>query len=141
MDESNFIRSPSHKRHTEFVYQVTEKYQHIDARRGLALYELKLTPDIRVADRLLPAPTDTATADDDNAAAGDNLVDSYASTGFTVPLDYDTDVLRAELTQFGAAPGPISTTTKRLYTKRLMQFKRNPLLVEHRARMAKKAGE
>lgn len=52
-----------------------------------------------------------------------------ASTEFTIPLDYDTDVLRTELTQFGAPPGPIAATTKRLYLKRLVRFKHNPELV------------
>lgn len=44
-------------------------------------------------------------------------------------MDYDTDVLREELTLFGAAPGPIGKTTKKLYVKRLMNFQRNKELV------------
>lgn len=50
---------------------------------------------------------------------------STASTDITIPIDYDTDALRMELTMFGAAPGPILKSTKRLYVKRLLKFKRN----------------
>lgn len=143
LDESNFIRSPSRHRKTgedAVVYQVAEKFHHLDVLRGLELYELKLRPDIRMAER--PAATPVAenandNDDDDNAANDETIV----STEFTVPLDYDTDALRAELTQFGAAPGPINVTTKRLYMKRLLRFKRDPQLVLNRAKMAKKAGK
>lgn len=51
-------------------------------------------------------------------------ISSVLSTEVTIPLEYDTDNLRTELTQFGAPPGPISSTTKKLYMKRLMRFKR-----------------
>lgn len=46
------------------------------------------------------------------------------STNITVPLDYETDTLRAELTAFGEPPGPITKTTKKLYIKRLIKYKR-----------------
>lgn len=52
------------------------------------------------------------------------------STNVTLPLDYETDTLRAELTIFGDPPGPITKTTKRLYLKRLMKYKRKTELVE-----------
>lgn len=52
-----------------------------------------------------------------------------ASSKFTVPSDYNTVDLRRELTQFGDSPGPITKSTKYLYMKRLMKFKRNPELV------------
>lgn len=147
LDESNFIRSPSRHRKTgedAVVYQVAEKFHHLDVLRGLELYELKLRPDIRIAERPAATPvaenriqSADANDDDDNAANDETIV----STEFTVPLDYDTDALRAELTQFGAAPGPINVTTKRLYMKRLLRFKRDPQLVLNRAKMAKKAGK
>lgn len=60
------------------------------------------------------------------AAASEALDESSSLSNITIPYDYDTDVLRAELTQFGAPPGPIEKTTKRLYMKRLMRFQRNP---------------
>lgn len=60
-----------------------------------------------------------------------NKTDSQttASSKFTVPLDYNTADLRRELTQFGDSPGPITKSTKYLYMKRLMKFKRHPELV------------
>lgn len=48
------------------------------------------------------------------------------STNFTLPVDYETDTLRAELTQFGETVGPITKSTKKLYLKRLIKYKRNP---------------
>lgn len=55
-----------------------------------------------------------------------NSSQSSVSTAFTIPLDYDTDALRAELTLFGENPGPITKSTKKLYMKRLLKIKRNP---------------
>lgn len=46
------------------------------------------------------------------------------STNMTLPFDYETDTLRAELTAFGEPPGPITKTTKKLYIKRLIKYKR-----------------
>ncbi len=59
-----------------------------------------------------------------------NKADSHttASSKFTVPSDYNTADLRRELTQFGDSPGPITKSTKYLYMKRLMKFKRHPEL-------------
>lgn len=58
-------------------------------------------------------------------ATGESDTASTISTEITIPLEYDTDHLRDELTQFGTRPGPISGTTKQLYLKRLMRLKRN----------------
>lgn len=46
------------------------------------------------------------------------------STNLTIPLDYETDELRKELTAFGEPPGPITKTTKKLYIKKLIKYKR-----------------
>lgn len=48
------------------------------------------------------------------------------TTNITLPVDYETDALRAELTQFGETVGPITNSTKKLYLKRLVKYKRNP---------------
>lgn len=53
--------------------------------------------------------------------------ESCPETEYTIPLDYDTDALRVELTQFGEVPGPITKSTKRLYMKRLIKYKRKPM--------------
>ncbi|XP_050095660.1 uncharacterized protein LOC126577772 [Anopheles aquasalis] len=42
------------------------------------------------------------------------------------PLDYDTDALRAELTQYGEPPGPITKHTKKLYLRKLIKCRRHP---------------
>jgi hypothetical protein len=55
-----------------------------------------------------------------------NQTASTLSTAFTVPLDYESDLLREELTQFGEPPGPITKTTKKIYIKKLIKYKRNP---------------
>ena len=42
------------------------------------------------------------------------------------PLDYDTDTLKDELKSFGHTPGPITKSTKKVYLKQLMRFKKHP---------------
>lgn len=68
-----------------------------------------------------------------------NKTDSQttASSKFTVPSDYNTADLRRELTQFGDSPGPITKSTKYLYMKRLMKFKRHPELVNSQSNAQK----
>lgn len=39
-------------------------------------------------------------------------------------------MLRAELTAFGHPPGPITQTTKKLYIKRLIKYKRNTTTIQ-----------
>lgn len=56
----------------------------------------------------------------------ETISSSVPSTHVDVPLEYDTDDMKRELTQFGDAPGPITKTTKKLYLKKLMKYKRNP---------------
>lgn len=52
--------------------------------------------------------------------------ESSISTKITVPLDYDTDILQKELTTFGIKAGPITKSTKRVYLRQLVKFKKNP---------------
>lgn len=53
--------------------------------------------------------------------------ESSLSTVVSIPpLDYDTDTLKNELKKFGSQPGPITKSTKRLYLKQLMKFKKHP---------------
>lgn len=44
----------------------------------------------------------------------------------SLPVDYETDAIRNELTQFGEIVGPITQSTKKLYLKRLIKYKKNP---------------
>lgn len=66
----------------------------------------------------------------------EKLNETISSSNISIPCDYDTDVLRNELTQFGAPPGPIMKTTKRLYMKQLLRFQRNPEMIEHAKNIA-----
>lgn len=56
-------------------------------------------------------------------------------------IDYDTDMLRKELTVRGYIPGPITVTTKRVYLKKLHQLKKYPALVNRETRPVSKRGK
>lgn len=66
-----------------------------------------------------------------NSPADGNETETTLSTEYTIPLDYDTEDLRNDLTRYGEPPGPITKTTKRLYLKKLIKFQRNPAKVPH----------
>ncbi|XP_030240139.1 uncharacterized protein LOC115562553 [Drosophila navojoa] len=103
-----------------YYLQMTEAYVHTDDENGLVFYETKLLQNGEAKKQLtkrLPNHLEVPPAS--------VQLDSSASTNFTVPLDYETDALRAELTQLGAPVGPITRTTKRLYIKQLIKYKRN----------------
>ncbi|XP_055626462.1 uncharacterized protein LOC129768693 [Toxorhynchites rutilus septentrionalis] len=96
------------------VVQITEEYVHTDDEVGLVFYEKKF---------LAPAVGIQPTA----ARHQRNPSISSRSTVLSLPPpDYDTDTLRAELTQFGEPPGPITKHTKKLYLKKLVRYKRDP---------------
>ncbi|KAH8378254.1 hypothetical protein KR093_010438 [Drosophila rubida] len=100
----------------EYYLQMTEAYVHTDDENGLVFYETKL----------LQQPTKKRQPKQQpSAKKSQQQLDSSVSTNLTVPLDYETDELRAELTQLGATVGPITHTTKRLYIKQLIKYKRN----------------
>lgn len=56
----------------------------------------------------------------------ENAAESSISTVVSIPLDYDTDTLKEELKTFGRTPGPITKSTKKLYLRQLMKFKKHP---------------
>ncbi|XP_001870697.2 LOW QUALITY PROTEIN: ankyrin repeat and LEM domain-containing protein 1 [Culex quinquefasciatus] len=97
------------------IVQLTEEYIHTDDEAGLVFLEKKFhAPQV-------PAEPSTTTTRPRNPSI------SSQSTALTLPpLDYDTDVLRAELTNFGEPPGPITKHTKKLYLKKLVKYKRDP---------------
>uniref|UniRef100_A0A1I8MXZ7 LEM domain-containing protein n=1 Tax=Musca domestica TaxID=7370 RepID=A0A1I8MXZ7_MUSDO len=118
---ANFIHSP---KNNEYFLQMAEAYVHTDDENGMVFYETRLLSNVgnKVANqRNLETPR---THHDGNTSM------TSQSTNVTLPLDYETDTLRAELTIFGDPPGPITKTTKRLYLKRLMKYKRKTELVE-----------
>ncbi|EDW03056.1 GH11032 [Drosophila grimshawi] len=97
-----------------YYLQMTEAYVHTDDENGLVFYETKLPQNATKKQPMqyLTVPKEQG-------------MDSSVSTNLTLPLDYETDALRAELTQLGAPVGPITHTTKRLYIKQLIKYKRN----------------
>ncbi|XP_075154754.1 uncharacterized protein LOC142228259 [Haematobia irritans] len=117
---TNFIRSP---KNDEYFLQMAEAYVHTDDENGLVFYETRLPSNVgnKIANRRNP---ETPKNYDGNTTA------TSQSTNVTIPLDYETDNLRNELTIFGDPPGPITKSTKRLYMKRLMKYKRKTELVE-----------
>lgn len=94
------------------LVQITEEYVHTDDEAGVVFYEKKFI---------------AAAAKQQVKSGHRNASLSSQSTALTLPpLDYDTDVLRAELTNFGEPPGPITKHTKKLYLKKLVKYKRDP---------------
>lgn len=104
----------------KIIEHLEEDYIHSDGETGIVLYEKKIISKSRMDLR------DIETEDNDDEAQ------SSISTKVTIPpLDYDTDNLRAELTNLtGANPGPITQGTKRLYLKQLVKLQRRPMIVK-----------
>ncbi|XP_060645103.1 uncharacterized protein LOC132783760 [Drosophila nasuta] len=118
---------PLVKKDEEYYLQMTEAYVHTDDENGFVFYETKLLQQPAKKAQAKPRPPPTT------------QLDSSVSTNLTLPLDYETDALRAELTQLGATVGPITHTTKRLYIKRLIKYRRNTdalLTAQHHAKAA-----
>ncbi|KAH8269352.1 hypothetical protein KR018_007070 [Drosophila ironensis] len=105
----------SPRRQEEYFLQIKEAYVHTDDENGLVFYEAKYLQNGEGKKQKQEAAPPPAASD----------LESSASTNLTLPLDYETDALRRELTQMGAPVGPITKTTKRLYIKQLVKYKRN----------------
>ncbi|XP_046801366.1 uncharacterized protein LOC111686697 [Lucilia cuprina] len=120
---TNFIRSP---KNNEYYLQMTEAYVHTDDENGLVFYETKLLSNVgnKQAQQRKHCTPKTPGRDLDSTMTSQ-------STNLTIPLDYDTDALRAELTAFGEPPGPITKTTKKLYIKKLIKCKRHTTSIPH----------
>lgn len=103
--DGSFLRAPGKD---QCIVQISEAYVHTDTEEGLIFYER----------RLISNPP--------SKELQNNILNETQSTNLDIPLDYDTDALRAELTQFGEAVGPITKSTKKLYLKRLIKYKKNP---------------
>lgn len=103
----------------ETIVQMQEIYRHFDAENDVVFYENKLSANMK-----------NSTLKVHNYDATTNLNTSSESgtcTDLIVPSEYDTDDLRKELrNDFGDVPGPINKSTKRLYLKRLIRYKRRP---------------
>lgn len=96
-----------------FLVQLTEEYIHSDQENGVMFLEKKIINENR--ENLEKIEEEVAKSE------------SSLATRLTIPpLDYDTDVLRKELTNFGEAPGPITKSTKKLYLRQLVKYKKDP---------------
>lgn len=106
------VPSPKAEPAANRIVQITEEYIHTDDEAGIVFLEKKFH-----------APSQIHAGS--NRPRNPSI--SSQSTALTLPpLDYDTDVLRAELTNFGEPPGPITKHTKKLYLKKLVKYKRDP---------------
>lgn len=114
-DVKCLIKSP--KRKGECNVQV-EKFIHTDNESDIVFYE-----EIYHRDETYGTAVAGKRTDDDDELNG-SMVSTVPSTEVTIPLDYDTDDLRKELTMLGQPPGPITKNTKRLYLKKLIKYKR-----------------
>lgn len=100
-----------------------EDYIHSDIDSGVVFFEKKIVPATHQENVNLDANEET---DHDETRS-----QSSVSTKLTIPMDYDTDALRTELTHLtGGRPGPITKNTKRLYLKQLVKLRKNPTLVQ-----------
>lgn len=116
----------------EYFLQMTEAYVHTDDENGLVFYEKKLLTN-SVIQQKQDFEKKTANSHQNNVDLCDkslNYSQQSQSTNFTVPLDYETDALRTELNNLGEPPGPITKTTKRLYIKKLIKYKRKLKLIK-----------
>ncbi|XP_034668882.1 uncharacterized protein LOC117901982 [Drosophila subobscura] len=103
----------------EYFLQIKEAYVHTDDENGLVFYEAKF---LQNDEKQMPAKRFVERVPTQEQQ---QQLDSTVSTNLTLPLDYETDALRRELTQLGAPVGPITKTTKRLYIKQLIKYRRN----------------
>uniref|UniRef100_A0A1A9VC28 LEM domain-containing protein n=1 Tax=Glossina austeni TaxID=7395 RepID=A0A1A9VC28_GLOAU len=126
---ASFVYSPRNK---EYFLQMTEAYVHTDDENGLVFYETKLLSNLanKMAEQCLQVNNGLPNQSQDSKVNDLDSTGSTRLTNFAVPLDYETDDLRAELTTFGAPPGPITKSTKRLYIKKLIKYKRNTTAVK-----------
>lgn len=103
---------------SETILQTQEMYEHCDVENNIVFYENKLLTNKNTNTDANPPKAKIEFLS--NTSAGSEITD------IATPSDYDTDNLRQELKAFGDVPGPITKSTKRLYLKRLIRYKRRP---------------
>lgn len=114
-EEKRFIKSPN----KNAMIQV-ENFIHTDAEKNIVFYETKFHP----------APKSVSGSGASNLDGSQCSASSKPLTDITLPLEYDTDDLRKELTAFGASPGPITKSTKRLYLQKLIRYKKQTKAID-----------
>ncbi|XP_043646255.1 uncharacterized protein LOC122615293 [Drosophila teissieri] len=115
-------------RQNEYFLQIKEAYVHTDDENGLVFYEARYLQNRERREPVKQTPKDRR-----------HDLESSVSTNYTLPLDYETDALRRELTQLGVSVGPITKTTKRLYIKQLIKYKRNTEALQEAQKHAQEA--
>lgn len=110
----------------QYFMQMTEAYVHTDDENGLVFYETKLLTQPRNSLQKESDEKKVLTRKEQSL----NYSESSHSTNLTLPLDYETDALRKELTRLGEPPGPITKTTKRLYIKKLIKYQRKLNIIQ-----------
>ncbi|XP_059615142.1 ankyrin repeat and LEM domain-containing protein 1 [Phlebotomus argentipes] len=103
-DSYDVRRSPRLSQNS--VLYMVEIYQHEDPENNVQFFERKFG---------VPG-----------SSCGEDAAETTLSTMLKIPSEYETDALREELTTLGHPPGPITNTTKRMYLKRLMSFRKHP---------------
>uniref|UniRef100_A0A8W7Q1K2 LEM domain-containing protein n=1 Tax=Anopheles coluzzii TaxID=1518534 RepID=A0A8W7Q1K2_ANOCL len=119
------------------IVQISEEYIHTDDEAGVVFREKRMItapstiPTIQVTSEIAePVSNDPGKGPPSTARRNPSL--TSLSTAVTLPpLDYDTDALRAELTTFGEPPGPITSSTKKLYLRKLVKLRRHPERLEN----------
>lgn len=118
------------KINSEYLVHLTEDYIHSDNENDLVFYEKKIMSSSHEHLKRHKEENDNE----------DTASQSSITTKITLPpLDYDTDVLRTELKNFGQTPGPITKSTKRLYLKQLVKCKRDPEKMNYQRQMKNSA--
>lgn len=115
----NALNQHKYKHESEIIFQTQEKYQHVDVENDVVFYEHKL-----LAQPVKLAPSMLNSSNGCGVGVLDTTSETATCTDCVLPTDYDTDDLRKELKYYGDNPGPINKSTKRLYLKRLVRYKR-----------------
>ncbi|XP_058119602.1 uncharacterized protein LOC131289638 [Anopheles ziemanni] len=142
--EETFVTAAEELEKETVIIQLSEEYLHTDDEAGVVFREKKMTTAPVFAVPAVPIPklqviSETGQLIFDQSLEARNgrtgpppsvvINQSLTSQSTAVtlpPMDYDTDVLRAELTNYGEPPGPITKHTKKLYLRKLIKFRRHP---------------
>uniref|UniRef100_A0AAG5DLG4 LEM domain-containing protein n=1 Tax=Anopheles atroparvus TaxID=41427 RepID=A0AAG5DLG4_ANOAO len=148
--EETFVTAAEHPSEETVIVQLSEEYLHTDDEAGVIFREKKMMTApmfaMPAAPPRAPVPIPKLQVISEGgkvifeqsmqangrtgpppAAVGLNQSLTSQSTAVTLPpMDYDTDALRAELTNYGEPPGPITKHTKKLYLRKLIKFRRHP---------------
>ncbi|XP_061512347.1 uncharacterized protein LOC3291349 isoform X2 [Anopheles gambiae] len=119
------------------IVQISEEYIHTDDEAGVVFREKRMItapstiPTIQVTSEIAEPVSNVPGKGPPSTARRNPSLTSLSTAVTLPPLDYDTDALRAELTTFGEPPGPITSSTKKLYLRKLVKLRRHPERLEN----------